>query len=63
MIREAIAKVVAGQDLTEAEASAVMDELMSEQATPSQAAALLVALRMKGETVDEITGMVRTMRE
>jgi anthranilate phosphoribosyltransferase len=40
-----------------------MDELMSEQATPSQAAALLVALRMKGETVDEITGMVRTMRE
>ena len=63
MIREAIAKVVAGNDLTEEESAACMDELMSEQATPSQAAALLVALRMKGETVDEITGMVRVMRE
>jgi anthranilate phosphoribosyltransferase len=63
MIREAIAAVVAGKDLTEAEAAAVMEELMSEAATPSQAAALLVALRLKGETVDEITGMVRVMRE
>jgi anthranilate phosphoribosyltransferase len=63
MIREAIATVVAGKDLTEAEAAAVMQELMSEQATPSQAAALLTALRLKGETVDEITGMVRVMRE
>jgi anthranilate phosphoribosyltransferase len=63
MIREAIAAVVAGRDLTEPEASAVMQELMSEQATPSQAAALLTALRIKGETVDEITGMVRVMRE
>jgi anthranilate phosphoribosyltransferase len=63
MIREAIAKVVAGNDLTEDESAACMDELMSEQATPSQAAALLVALRMKGETVDEITGMVRVMRD
>ena len=40
-----------------------MQELMTDEATPSQAAALLVALRMKGETVDEITGMVRVMRE
>jgi anthranilate phosphoribosyltransferase len=63
MIREAIATVVAGKDLTETEAAGVMQELMSEQATPSQAAALLIALRMKGETVDEITGMVRVMRE
>jgi anthranilate phosphoribosyltransferase len=63
MIREAIAKVVGGEDLTEAEAAAVMQELMSEEATASQAAALLVALRIKGETVDEITGMVRVMRE
>ena len=63
MIREAISAVVAGRDLTEAEAAAVMEELMSETATPSQAAALLVALRLKGETVDEITGMVRVMRE
>jgi anthranilate phosphoribosyltransferase len=63
MIREAIATVVAGKDLTEAEAATVMQELMSEQATASQAAALLVGLRIKGETVDEITGMVRVMRE
>jgi anthranilate phosphoribosyltransferase len=63
MIREAISAVVAGKDLTEAEAAAVMEELMSETATPSQAAALLVALRLKGETVDEIAGMVRVMRE
>jgi anthranilate phosphoribosyltransferase len=63
MIREAISTVVAGRDLTEAEAASVMEELMSEQATPSQAAALLVALRLKGETVDEISGMVRVMRE
>jgi anthranilate phosphoribosyltransferase len=63
MIREAIAAVVAGKDLSEADAAAVMEELMSEAATPSQAAALLVALRLKGETVDEITGMVRVMRE
>jgi anthranilate phosphoribosyltransferase len=63
VIREAIAKAVAGNDLTEDESAACMDELMSEQATPSQAAALLVALRMKGETVDEITGMVRVMRD
>jgi anthranilate phosphoribosyltransferase len=63
MIREAISTVVAGKDLTEAEAAAVMEELMSETATASQAAALLVALRLKGETVDEIAGMVRVMRE
>ncbi len=63
MIREAIAKVVAGSDLTEDEAAAVMQELMSEEATQPQAAAILVALRMKGETVDEIAGMVRVMRE
>jgi anthranilate phosphoribosyltransferase len=63
MIREAIGKVVAGRDLSEDEAATVMQELMSEEATASQAAALLVALRLKGETVDEITGMVRVMRE
>ena len=63
MIREAISAIVGGLDLTEDEAALCMQELMSEQATPSQAAALLVALRMKGETVDEIAGMVRVMRE
>jgi len=63
MIREAIAKVAAGADLTEAEASAVMEELMTGEATPAQVGALLVGLRMKGESVDEIAGMVRVMRE
>ncbi len=63
MIREAISAIVGGRDLTEEEAAQCMQELMSEEATPSQAAALLVALHMKGETVDEITGMVRVMRE
>jgi anthranilate phosphoribosyltransferase len=63
MIREAISKVVSGGDLSEDEAASVMQELRSEEAMASQAAALLVALRMKGETADEIAGMVRVMRE
>ena len=63
MIREAIATLVDRRDLTEAEASACMVELMSGEATPAQIAAFLVALRMKGETVDEITGLARVMRE
>jgi len=62
-IREAIAAVVAGRDLSEEEAAAAMNEIMTGDATPSQMGALLVALRMKGESVDEITGMVRVMRE
>src|SRR3990172_12058284 len=62
MIREAIATVVAGKDLSEADAAATMREIMAGEATPSQIAALLVGLRMKGESVDEIAGMVRVMR-
>jgi anthranilate phosphoribosyltransferase len=63
MIREAIAAIVAGRDLTEAEAAATMEEIMTGDATPSQIGALLIGLRMKGESVDEIAGMVRVMRE
>ncbi len=63
MIREAIPPLVDRHDLTEAEASACMEELMSGAATPAQVAAFLIALRMKGETVDEITGLARVMRE
>lgn len=63
MIREAISAVVSGIDLTEDEAGLAMQALMSDEVTPAQAGALLVGLRMKGETVDEITGMVRVMRE
>ena len=63
MIREAIAKLVDGHSLTEEEAAAVMDEIMSGEATPAQIGAFLTALRLKGETVDEIAGMARVMRE
>ena len=52
MIREALGRLVAGVALTEDEAANVMEELMTDQATPSQAAALLTALRIKGETVE-----------
>lgn len=62
MIREAIAKVVDGIDLTESEAHTVMDQIMSGHATPSQIAAYITALRAKGETVDEISGSARVMR-
>ena len=62
-IRSAIAKLVERQDLTEAEAAACMQALMSGAATPAQFAAFATALRMKGETVDEIAGMAAVMRE
>ncbi len=63
MIKEAIAHVAAGQSLSEQEAAAVMDEMMSGEATPAQLGAFLTALRLKGETVDEIAGLARVMRE
>ncbi|MHB1190623.1 MAG: anthranilate phosphoribosyltransferase [Armatimonadota bacterium] len=63
MIRDAIKKVVEGRNLTEAEAAGVMCEIMDGDATPSQIAAFVTALRMKGETVDEVSGLARVMRE
>jgi len=63
MIKEAIAKAVERIDLTETEAESVMREIMEGIATPAQIAALMTALRMKGETVAEITGAARVMRE
>lgn len=63
MIQEAIQAVVEGQNLSADEAAAAMDEIMSGEATPAQFGALVTALRMKGETVDEIAGMARVMRE
>ena len=62
MIKECISKVVVGKDLTEAEMEKAMDEIMSGEATPAQIGAFITALRIKGETVDEITGAARTMR-
>ncbi len=63
MIQDAIQAVVEGQDLSADEAAAAMDEIMSGEATPAQFGALVTALRIKGETVDEIAGMARVMRE
>lgn len=63
MIKEAIAKLVKTSDLTEAEMSGVMNEVMTGGASPAQIGSLLTALRMKGETVEEITGAARVMRE
>ncbi len=63
MITDAIKKVVAREDLTEAEAWAAMGEVMDGQTTPAQIAAFITALRMKGETVAEIAGFARAMRE
>lgn len=62
-IREALARVMDGGSLTEAEAEAVMDSVMTGGATDAQIAGLLVALRLKGESVEEITGFARAMRE
>ncbi|HXF50323.1 MAG TPA: anthranilate phosphoribosyltransferase [Dehalococcoidia bacterium] len=63
MIREAIAKLVTGASLSEDEAAGAMVGIMSGEATPAQIGAFLMGLRIKGETVDEITGMARVMRE
>jgi anthranilate phosphoribosyltransferase len=63
MIREAIARLIEGQNLTRAEAEGVMNEIMDGTATHAQMASFLTALRMKGETVDEITGCASVMRE
>ncbi len=63
MIKEAISKVVKGEDLSEAEMSCVMNEVMTGAASPGQIGSFITALRMKGETVSEITGGARVMRE
>jgi anthranilate phosphoribosyltransferase len=63
MLKPYIAKVINGQDLSATEAKEAMDIIMTGQATQAQIGGYLVALRMKGETVEEITGSARTMRE
>ncbi len=63
MIREAIAKVIEKKDLTEAEMVSTFNEIMSGAASPAQIGAFITALRMKGETIEEITGAARVMRE
>jgi len=63
MIREALGLLVAKQSLSEAQARAVMDEIMDEAVTPAQFGALVTALRLKGETVDEVVGFASAMRD
>lgn len=63
MIRDAIQKVIDGSSLTEAEMIETMNEIMEGETTDAQIACFLTALRLKGETLSEIIGGVRVMRE
>jgi anthranilate phosphoribosyltransferase len=62
MIKDAIAKVIKGNDLTEKEMEGSMGEIFSGKASPAQIGSFITALRIKGETVNEITGAARAMR-
>jgi anthranilate phosphoribosyltransferase len=62
MIQDALARLLDGEDLTREEARRVMDSIMSGEATPGQIGGFLVALRLKGETADEIAGSAEAMR-
>jgi anthranilate phosphoribosyltransferase len=61
-ILDCLEKALRRSNLTAGEASAAMEEILADQATPAQAAALLVALSIKGETEDELLGMARVLR-
>ncbi|WP_392389023.1 anthranilate phosphoribosyltransferase [Gorillibacterium timonense] len=61
-VRQAIAKVADGRDLSRTEARQAMAEIMEGQATAAQIGSLITALRMKGETAEEITGFAELMR-
>ena len=63
MIKEGIRKLIDGTDLTYEESQGIMKEIMSGNATSAQIAAFLTALRMKGETVNEITAFTEVMKE
>lgn len=62
MILDALEKVLHGANLTVEESSAIMEEILSGQATATQTSALLIALAMKGETEEELLGMARILR-
>jgi anthranilate phosphoribosyltransferase len=63
MIKDALARLLDGQDLSREESRRVMDSIMSGEATPAQIGGFLVALRLKGETADEIAGAAEAMRD
>lgn len=62
MLREAIALLVEGKDLTQEQARQAMEHIMRGEATAAQIGAFITALRLKGETIDEITGCAEAMR-
>jgi len=63
MIREAISRVIERKDLNEKQMVEVMNEIMGGEATPAQIGSFITALRMKGETIEEISGAAKVMRE
>jgi len=63
MLKDALVKLASAQALTADEAASAMGEIMDGTATPAQIASFLTALKMKGETVEEITGCARAMRQ
>ncbi|MDZ7372301.1 MAG: anthranilate phosphoribosyltransferase, partial [candidate division KSB1 bacterium] len=62
MIRETLEYLSQGLDMTEDHAFRLMNRIMDGECTPAQIAGLLIALKMKGETVSELTGFVKAMR-
>ena len=62
MILEALEKIIADEDLTRAEAEAAMEDILAGRASDALIAGLLTALRIKGETVDEVVGFAKAMR-
>ncbi len=62
MIKDALNQLIARRDLSRQDMTLAMDEIMSGQVTPAQIAAFITALRMKGETIEEVTGAAQTMR-
>ena len=62
-LQKVLANTIDNVDLSQDNAQAVMQQIMDGKATPAQVAALLVALRIKGETIDEITGFARAMND
>lgn len=63
MFKQMLAKCIEGKRLSEHEAKQVMDEIMENRATPSQIASLLSIMRFRGETVDEMVGFAKSMKE
>jgi anthranilate phosphoribosyltransferase len=63
VIQKALAELMDGRDLSQEDAREVMNSIMAGEATPAQIGAFLVALRIKGETADEIAGCAEAMRE